>query len=106
MSAAAEGYVSPSPRVVQEAFAGRTPVIASEVGGISEYVMHEINGYLFRRDDSMDLQRQIRRLVEDPARLEQLVARLPAVKTMSNEIDEIESCYQQLIPQMEARNRC
>ena len=91
-----------NPRVVQEAFASKTPVIASDVGGIAEYVKHEVNGYLFRRGDSMELQRQIRLLVEDPARLEQLIARLPAVKTMSNEIDEIVSCYRQLIPEMEA----
>jgi glycosyltransferase involved in cell wall biosynthesis len=91
-----------NPRVVQEAFASKTPVIASDVGGISEYVKHEVNGYLFQRGDSLDLQRQIRRLVEDPARLEQLIGRLPAVKTMSNEIDEIESCYQQLFPETEA----
>jgi glycosyltransferase involved in cell wall biosynthesis len=95
-----------NPRVIQEAFASKTPVIASNVGGISEYVKHEVNGYLFQRGDSEDLQQQIQRLVEDPARLEQLIAQLPAVKTMSNEIDEIESCYQQLFPQMEARHRC
>jgi glycosyltransferase involved in cell wall biosynthesis len=93
-----------NPRVIQEAFASKTPVIASDVGGIAEYVKHGINGFLFQRGSSIDLRLQIQRLLEDPAQLQQLVAQLPAVKSMSNEMDEIESCYQQLFLQTETRN--
>ncbi|MEO1401603.1 MAG: glycosyltransferase family 4 protein [Cyanobacteria bacterium J06635_1] len=42
-------------RVVIEAFASGTPVIASDIGGIPEMVRHERNGLLFAPKDSEDL---------------------------------------------------
>jgi glycosyltransferase involved in cell wall biosynthesis len=86
-----------NPRVIQEAFAGKTPVIASDVGGIAEYVQHEVNGLLFRRDDSADLRAQLARLVENPAQIAQFTAHLPTVKTMADEMDEIEAVYRQIV---------
>lgn len=94
-----------NPRVIQEAFASKTPVIASDVGGIREYVQHEVNGYLFQRGDSSDLRTQIQRIVDNPAQLKQFMPHLPVVKSMSDEMDEIEVCYQQLFSQLEARKQ-
>jgi glycosyltransferase involved in cell wall biosynthesis len=87
-----------NPRVIQEAFAGRTPVIASDVGGIAEYVKHGVNGYLFRRGDSDSLASVMQQIVENPELLQQLAAHLPEVKRMETELDEIEALYQELLP--------
>ena len=86
-----------SPRVIQEAFAGKTPVIASHVGGISEFVKHEENGLLFERGNVNDLARQMRRVVDEPGLLENLVAGIPKVKTMEEEVNELESIYCELL---------
>ena len=86
-----------NPRVIQEAYAGKTPVIASDVGGISEYVEHGSNGFLFKRGDASDLSLLISQIMDDPSQIGQLSANLPEVKSMQQEMDEIEAIYQQLI---------
>ena len=92
-----------SPRVIQEAFASNTPVIASNVGGIAEYVQHGVNGYLFQRGDSASLSTQIQHILENPAQIRQLVANLANVKSIDDEMDEIASIYQELSSGSEAR---
>src|SRR5205823_13589104 len=56
-------------RVAAEAFAAGTPVIAADIGAISELVDDGRTGYLFRPGDSDDLVRQVRRTVGDAALL-------------------------------------
>lgn len=57
-----------------EAMATSTPVIAADVGGLPEIVIHEHNGLLFRPGDAHDLAQQIVRLHDDPE-LAQCLAR-------------------------------
>jgi glycosyltransferase involved in cell wall biosynthesis len=86
-----------NPRIIQEAFAGKTMVIASDVGGVAEYVKHEVNGLLFRRGDSDDLSLQIQRIIDEPALRAQIIAHLPKVRSIHDELDEIENVYHQLL---------
>ncbi len=86
-----------NPRVVQESFASKTPVIASDVDGISEFVKHEVNGLLFRRGDVKDLAKQFRRLVDDAALLEGLRTQIKPVKTIGEEMLEFETIYHDLV---------
>jgi glycosyltransferase involved in cell wall biosynthesis len=90
-----------NPRVIQEAYAGKTPVIASDVGGIAEYVQDGSNGFLFKRGDSADLSRQINRIISQPTIIIQLISHLPEVKSIQNEMDEFESLYRSLLNQSE-----
>jgi glycosyltransferase involved in cell wall biosynthesis len=55
-----------TPFVVLEAFAAGIPVIASDLGGLSEVVEHERNGLLFQAGDAQALAAAIRRLVAEP----------------------------------------
>jgi len=82
-----------NPRVIQEAYAGKTPVIASDVGGISEYVEHGVSGLLFERGNVDDLAGQIRRILTESDLLEKLQEGIPPVKTISEEVSEIEKIY-------------
>lgn len=91
-----------NPRVIHEAFASKVPVIASNVGGIAEYVQHGVNGYLFQRGDSADLSAQIQQIVDNPAKIQHLVANLPVVKSIQEEMDELESIYRELLHRPEA----
>jgi glycosyltransferase involved in cell wall biosynthesis len=86
-----------NPRVVQEAFATKTPVIGSDVRGLSEFVKHDVNGLLFERDNTDQLAHHLRRLVEQPELLNQLSKGVGPVKTMEEEVAELEGIYEDLL---------
>jgi glycosyltransferase involved in cell wall biosynthesis len=88
-----------NPLVIQEAFASKTPVIASNVGGIAEYIQHGVNGFLFERGNSSDLRIQIEQLANDPQKIERIKALIPKVKSIQEEMDEYEMIYHRLIHQ-------
>ncbi len=52
-------------RVVIEAFAAGTPVIASRIGALQDLVMHEETGLLFQPGDSRELAARVRQLAGD-----------------------------------------
>jgi glycosyltransferase involved in cell wall biosynthesis len=85
------------PLVIYEAFATKTPVIATNLGGMAEAVQHEVNGLLFERNNVDELAHQIARLVQDPNLLDKLIKGIPQVKTIEQEIDELERIYLDLI---------
>jgi len=86
-----------NPRVIQEAFASKTPVIGANVGGIAEFIEHDVNGLLFQYDSVSDLQAQIERVLTEPGIIERLKSGIKSVKTISEEMDEIEELYRCLI---------
>jgi glycosyltransferase involved in cell wall biosynthesis len=86
-----------APLVIQEAFAAKIPVIATNLGGMAEAVAHEVNGLLFERGDADDLSRQLQRIVDEPELLGRLLAGIPPVKTIDEEVSELETIYQRLI---------
>jgi glycosyltransferase involved in cell wall biosynthesis len=88
-----------APGVIFEAFAAGVPVVATDLGGISEFVRHEENGLLFELEKAGDLARQLRRLAEDPGLLEQLRAGIGPVKTVRENVDELEELYGTLLAQ-------
>ncbi len=59
-------WLENSPLVIHEAQQAGVPVIASDLGGMAEYVHHEVNGLVFRPRDPVDLARQMQRFVDDP----------------------------------------
>lgn len=86
-----------NPLVIQEAFAAQVPVIASNLGGMAEFVQHEVNGLLFEAGDIDDLTLQMRRITEEPALLDRLRSGIPPVKTIEQEMDELMVVYQQVM---------
>lgn len=99
----ADGVVAPSlwyennPLVIQEAFAAEVPVIASNLGGMAEFVQHEVNGLLFEAGNADDLALQMRRIAKEPALLARLRSGIPPVKTIEQEVDELIAVYEQLL---------
>lgn len=65
-------------RVIVEAFAAGTPVVASDIGALAELVRPEETGFLFPPGDARALEAAVRRLLDDPPRLARmrLAARL------------------------------
>jgi glycosyltransferase involved in cell wall biosynthesis len=86
-----------SPNVILEAFAYRTPVIASDLGGMAELVQDGKNGLLFPRGDANGLARQLQLLLDDPALLPALSSGIGPVKSAAQEIDELEEIYRDVI---------
>ena len=86
-----------NPRVIQEAFAGKIPVIASNVGGIAEFIDHDVNGLLFEHNSIDDLRVQIDRVLTEPGLLRRLKSEIMPVKTIAQEIDEIIEIYKSLV---------
>jgi len=82
-----------SPNTVIEAFAHHTPVLASDLGGMNELVHHEENGLLFAPGDAGSLARQLRRVLDEPQLLPTLRAGVRPVKSLGQEMDELEEIY-------------
>jgi glycosyltransferase involved in cell wall biosynthesis len=85
------------PGVILEAFAAGMPVVATDLGGMSEFVKHEENGLLFEPENAEDLARQLRRVGEEPGLLERLRAGIGPVKTVKENVDELEDLYGTLL---------
>jgi glycosyltransferase involved in cell wall biosynthesis len=86
-----------APGVIFEAFAAKVPVVATDLGGLSEFVRQGENGLLFELENAEDLSRQLRRLVEEPELLDRLRRGIGAVKTVGDYVDELEELYATLV---------
>ncbi len=86
-----------SPNTIAEAFAHGVPVIASNLGGMAELVQHEQNGLVFGAGDAKDLAQQLQRLVDETDLLSRLQNGIEPVKSIAEEIDELEAFYATLM---------
>lgn len=96
-------WVENSPLVIHEALQVRIPVITANIGGMAEYVHHEVNGLLFEHRNEESLSKQMQRLVNNPSWAKKLGLRgyiqsqngnIPSIK---NHIIEIEKIYNSLL---------
>jgi glycosyltransferase involved in cell wall biosynthesis len=82
-----------SPNVILEAFASGTPVMASNLGGMAELVQHGVNGCLFEPNDVESLQSALQTIIADPQPLIDWRRQIPRVKTVDEEMRELETVY-------------
>jgi len=90
-------WLENAPLVIQEAFALKIPVIATNLGGMAEMISHEVNGLLFGRGDALDLASQLQRLLDEPGLLGILSSRIPKVKSIDEEMKQLEALYSELL---------
>jgi len=88
-----------TPLVVQSAFATGTPVIATDLGGLSELVHHERNGLLFELNNVESLRRQLMRVIEDRELLTRLREGIEPERTVQDMVDDIERVYDRTCPE-------
>lgn len=86
-----------APLVVYSAFASGTPVIATDVGGLSEVVEDGKNGLLFPLEDEGALTRCLSRLAAEPGLLSCLRDGIEPVKSLDRSAEELESLYNNLL---------
>jgi len=92
-----------SPITIHEAWMTRTPVVASGIGGMAEYVRDGVDGLTFAPGDDADLARVLRRFVDEPELLERLSRDFPPVKTIAEDAAATEFRYRGLVAQRRAR---
>ncbi|MBZ0287338.1 MAG: glycosyltransferase, partial [Anaerolineae bacterium] len=80
------------PTVIREAFANRTPVVVSNIGGMAEAVRDGVDGLHFQVNDAADLACKLRRFLDEPALIEtfrQNIQMPPTAAAFANEIEKI-----------------
>lgn len=83
-----------TPLVMQSALATRTPLIATNLGGMAELVQHGRNGLLFELNSVESLKEQLLRLLSDRPFLRQMQQSIPPERTVAEMVDEIQCIYQ------------
>ena len=81
--------------IISEAFAMRVPVIASDLGALSERVEHGKNGYLYPPGNSAALQAILANLQENPRAITQLSQHFPPIPTLQEHTEAITAVYTQ-----------
>jgi glycosyltransferase involved in cell wall biosynthesis/MoaA/NifB/PqqE/SkfB family radical SAM enzyme len=95
-------WVENSPLVIHEAQQARVPVVTANVGGMAEYVHHEVNGLLFEARSVPSLAEQMQRFVEAPELAERLGARgylysdSGDIPSIEEHVREVERLYEQV----------
>jgi glycosyltransferase involved in cell wall biosynthesis len=82
-----------SPNTILEAFAHRTPVIVADLGGMAELVENGVNGLRFTPGDASSLAARLQQLTDDPGLLSQLRKGIGPVKSVAEEMTELQECY-------------
>lgn len=86
-----------SPITIHEAFLTKTPVVASDIGGMKEFVRDGIDGLHFKTGDAEDLARVLRRFVDEPDLVERLSRDFIPIKTIAEDAAAMEFRYRGLV---------
>lgn len=92
-------WLETGPLVVLEAFAARTPVIGSNLGGIAELVTDGVNGFLVSPHNSAEAwEKTLRRLCDQPALLDSLRAGIQPPRHSRDAARELMPVYEDIVP--------
>jgi len=94
-----------APLVVQEAKLAGVAVIGAEIGGVPELIVPGRDGWLVPPGDAGALAEVLRGLIEEPERLAALAPDAASVRTLADELGELEEHYQRLAAQRAAPAR-
>ena len=87
-----------TPLVIYSALAAAVPVIATNLGGMSEAITPEKTGLLFAKGDSAQLAAHLTRLAADRPFLRTLAANTPTPKSIPQYVTELEATYAEIRP--------
>lgn len=86
-----------SPLVLLYALASHVPVIVSDVEGLTEFIEHGRNGYIFARGDVNDLARVLNKIVDAPDESRSLSSTTAYTKTTKNMTEEVVNIYKAVL---------
>lgn len=90
-----------APLVIYSAQMAQCPVIATNLGGMSEIIKHEINGLLFEKGNISELASCIRRLSEDRLLLKSLSVNAVRPKSIQEYANELEYIYECVVSEVQ-----
>ena len=85
-----------SPITIHEAFLTGTPVLASDIGGMAEFVRDGVDGLHFETGNALDLAAKMKRFVLEPGLVEALSRDFMEIKTIEQNGEEMEFRYRAL----------
>jgi len=85
-----------SPLIIQEAFAVKVPLLASRIGALPEKIRDGVDGLLFPPGDVVALCALLQELIESPQKLDVLRNNILPVRTIQDQIQEIDALYHTL----------
>lgn len=86
-----------TPFVILEALASGTPVITSDLGGMSELIEVGSNGLLFKPADAKDLSEKIRPLIHDRSLIENFDRNNVGVRSLDDNVDQFLGIYEGML---------
>jgi len=92
-----------TPLVIYSAQAAKCPVIATNLGGMSEVIEDKVNGLLFEKGNVKELAKAINSLAEDRALLNKLANNAKEPKSISEYVSELECYYRKIVNNVEAK---
>ena len=93
------------PLTILEAFASKTPVIASRIGSIPEFIRHRENGLLFDPDNINSIFEQLNLVIRNSDLLEKLKENSAAPKDIKENAKELEEEYSLLTRRINVRKK-
>lgn len=85
------------PLVILEAFATKTPVIASDLPPLRELIEDNKTGLLFKVGNPDELAKKIRFLIHNPYMIKKMSLQIDRIKTIDENAEEMEKIYKELI---------
>lgn len=82
-----------TPLVVYSAQANKTPVIASDVGGITEVIKNDVNGLLFNKGDFVELSKILIKICNNKDIIKNLASNSVMPKSIEQYVDELLNLY-------------
>ena len=89
-------YETGGPLVIIEALIAKTPVIASNIGCIPEFIEDGATGLLFETGNAEDLFYKMKLVLENPDLMKKFKSNIKPVKTIQEQAKEIEAIYEDL----------
>jgi glycosyltransferase involved in cell wall biosynthesis len=86
-----------SPLVLLNSLATRTPVIVSDVKGMTEFINDGENGFIFHRGDDGDLERVLLKIVHDPKMISRMSKNAEFNRTTREMTEDVVGLYESAI---------